>query len=83
VLTLVNFENGPTAIEAAGAASAMGQNSFPALRTRAPLRLCQSVMRPALVFYSFRSSSLWYRHFDPILPAGKRQNPSSENWQLL
>jgi hypothetical protein len=52
----------------------MRQDGFAALRTRAPLRLRQTVMRPPLVFDSFRSSSFWYRHFDPILPAGKRQN---------
>jgi hypothetical protein len=48
----------------------MRQDGFPALRTRAPLRLSQAIMRSPLVFYSLRSSSLWYRHFDPILLAG-------------
>jgi len=56
----------------------MRQDGFTALRTRAPLRLRQAIMRPPLVLYSLRSSSFWYRHFDPILPAGKRQNQYSE-----
>jgi hypothetical protein len=62
-LAFVGLYHDPTTVETATGTSAMRQNGFPALGAGAPLRGGQGIVGTPLLFHSFRSSSLRYRHF--------------------